>query len=175
MTENLITTTVSTPLGPVRIFADRDAICGVYLPEHKRAPSLVAESRPDAPLLHLAADQLLEYFDGRRRDFDLPVRLGGTVFQAAVWSQLQRIPFGETRTYGELAAALGRPKASRAVGAANGRNPVSIIVPCHRVIGADGRLSGYAGGQAAKAWLLAHEVTSRDTNVTVSPQPGAPV
>src|SRR5205807_4847601 len=101
--------------------------------------------------------QLAEYFAGERRQFDVPLKLAGTPFQQRVWLELARIPFGTTITYAELAQRLGRPTASRAVGHANGRNPISIIVPCHRVIGADGKLTGYAGGLDKKQWLLAWE------------------
>ncbi len=103
------------------------------------------------------ARQLGEYFAGERRVFDLPLGPDGTGFQRLVWRALGTIPFGETRAYGTIAHAIGRPSASRAVGAANGKNPISIIVPCHRVIGASGALTGYAGGVAAKEWLLGHE------------------
>jgi methylated-DNA-[protein]-cysteine S-methyltransferase len=101
--------------------------------------------------------QLQEYFAGVRREFDIAYRFEGTEFQNLVWQQIALIPFGETRTYGELAKAIGRPKASRAVGAACGQNPFSIIVPCHRVVGMGNRLTGYAGGLDKKAWLLAFE------------------
>lgn len=108
-------------------------------------------------MLRRAAAQLGEYFSGRRRDFDLPLAPVGTPFQRSAWRALAGIPFGETRTYAQQAQTLGRPTATRAVGAANGRNPISIVVPCHRVVGRDGRLTGYAGGVETKAWLLAHE------------------
>ena len=102
-------------------------------------------------------EQVLAYFAGERRDFDLPLAAAGTSFQQEVWSALQEIPFGETRTYGRLATDLGRPTASRAVGRANATNPICLIVPCHRVIGADGSLTGFAFGEAIKRRLLAHE------------------
>jgi methylated-DNA-[protein]-cysteine S-methyltransferase len=105
--------------------------------------------------------QLDEYFDGRRTVFTVPLRLVGTPFQVAVWEALLQVPYGATTTYGDLAARLGRPTASRAVGAANGRNPVSVIVPCHRLVGADGGLTGYGWGVERKAWLLAHEQAVR--------------
>lgn len=101
--------------------------------------------------------QIREYFEGRRTLFELPLDLRGTEFQRLVWAEVARIPFGSTATYGEIAHLTGRPRASRAVGAANGANPIPIIVPCHRVIGADGSLTGYGGGMARKRWLLAHE------------------
>jgi len=109
------------------------------------------------PLLARAAAQLAAYFAGERHTFDLPLAPAGTPFQHRVWDALLDIPYGEVRSYGELARALGRPAASRAVGFANSKNPISIIVPCHRVIGARGALTGYAGGMTAKAWLLEHE------------------
>jgi methylated-DNA-[protein]-cysteine S-methyltransferase len=108
-------------------------------------------------VLETAAAQLAEYFAGRRRTFDLPLAPRGTGFQQRVWRALSAIPYGETRSYGAIAASIGRPAASRAVGAANGKNPIWIIVPCHRVIGASGHLTGYAGGIAVKRWLLEHE------------------
>ena len=108
-------------------------------------------------MLARAAAQLRAYFAGERTVFDLPLAPDGSGFQRLVWQALERIPYGVTRSYGELAAAIGRPAASRAVGSANSRNPISIIVPCHRVIGANGALTGYAGGMRAKRWLLEHE------------------
>lgn len=111
----------------------------------------------DHPVLVAARTQLTEYFAGQRRAFDLPLDFRGTDFQKSVWAQLLAIPFGETRSYGEIAVALGSPTASRAVGAANGRNPISIIAPCHRVVGTSGALTGFAGGLQAKAFLLRHE------------------
>lgn len=112
---------------------------------------------PAGAILAQARRQLGEYFDGARTTFDLPLDLQGTSFQRQVWDELTRIPFGATRTYGEIARRVGAPSASRAVGAANGRNPVAIVVPCHRVIGANGDLTGFGGGMARKEWLLKHE------------------
>lgn len=111
----------------------------------------------DTPLLNEAVSQLNEYFSGERKDFDLPIAPEGTVFEQKVWEALRTIPYGETRTYGEIAVQIGRPKASRAVGRANGLNPLSIIIPCHRVIGKSGKLTGYAGGLEAKKILLGLE------------------
>jgi methylated-DNA-[protein]-cysteine S-methyltransferase len=107
------------------------------------------------------AEQLSAYFSGTRSAFDLPLRLEGTEFQRRVWAQLQAIPYGETISYGDLAGRVGSPGAARACGLANGRNPVSIIVPCHRVIGANGQLTGYGGGLDRKTWLLDHEAAHR--------------
>jgi methylated-DNA-[protein]-cysteine S-methyltransferase len=148
-----VTLTIDSPLGPLRLVADEGALTGVYLPS-QTAPA----ARPgQTPVLARAAAQLAEYFAGARRDFDVPLAPRGTGFQERVWRELARIPYGETRSYGELARAIGRPSASRAVGAANGKNPISILVPCHRVIAGSGALTGYAGGLDAKRWLLAHE------------------
>lgn len=111
----------------------------------------------ETALLQEAKEQLEEYFDGKRREFDLPISLHGTDFQKKVWNVLRSIPYGETLSYGEVALRIGNPKASRAVGGANNKNPVMIIVPCHRVIGADGSLTGFGGGLPAKEYLLALE------------------
>lgn len=146
--------TIPSPLGPLRLFAHADELVAVYLPEGDEVPDAPVG---DTPVLGETARQLDEYFAGKRRDFTLPLAPRGTGFQQIVWRALTQIPFGVTRSYGELARTIGRPSASRAVGAANGKNPISIIVPCHRVIGANGALTGYGGGLAAKQWLLAHE------------------
>ena len=148
---------VPGPLGTMRLLATEDALAAVYLAEHKGEPAHPAMPGSDHPVLREACAQLEAYFAGRRRVFDLPLDAQGTEFQRAVWSALQEIPFGETRSYKDLATRVGRPQAVRAVGAANGRNPLSIIVPCHRVIGADGTLMGYASGTERKKWLLQHE------------------
>jgi methylated-DNA-[protein]-cysteine S-methyltransferase len=137
------------------LVADGDgALAGLYVGDDARG---AREGRPDRAPLAEAADQLEAWFAGERTTFDLPLALTGTPFQRAVWSALLEVPYGTTTTYTALAAAAGRPAAVRAAGAAHGRNPVSIVVPCHRVVGTDGRLRGYAGGTAAKARLLAHE------------------
>jgi methylated-DNA-[protein]-cysteine S-methyltransferase len=146
--------TMDSPLGLLRLYSRDDELAGVYLPDQETVP--VAESQR-TDVLARAASQLAEYFAGRRAAFDLPLGARGTGFQERVWRALAAIPFAETRSYGELAKTIGRPSASRAVGAANARNPISIIVPCHRVIAANGELTGYAGGMAAKRWLLDHE------------------
>lgn len=150
-------TDMDSPLGRLRLVARGGALAGVYLPDHRRGVPNAGHREPGEPVLVAAARQLAEYFDKRRTTFDLPFHAEGTPFQRAVWTELAAIPYGETRAYSELARAIGRPRASRAVGAANGQNPLSIIVPCHRVLGLDGRLHGYAGGEAAKRWLLDHE------------------
>jgi methylated-DNA-[protein]-cysteine S-methyltransferase len=168
-----------TPLGALEIHACADGIVAVRFPDVQSDRSLagvrhqdirtelppaaefqllsIQAQEPVAQLLQQAAGQLAQYFGGKRQTFDLPLAASGTVFQQQVWQQLIRIPFGQTQSYGELAQHLGNKNAMRAVGAANGRNPIAIIVPCHRVIGADGKLTGYAGGLDRKVWLLQHE------------------
>ena len=111
----------------------------------------------DHPVLAAATAQLAEYFAGRRQEFDIPLDLTGTEFQRAAWSALANVPFGETRSYRQQAEAIGRPKAVRAIGAANGKNPVPIVLPCHRIVGSDGSLTGYGGGLPIKEYLLKHE------------------
>lgn len=149
---------VDTPLGTMRIARSTRGIAGLWFEGQAHHPgTLAAPLRPDDPLLREAARQLQRYFAGSLRDFELPLDLAGTPFQQAVWQALRTIPAGRTRSYGELAAALGRPRAARAVGAAVGRNPASLVVPCHRVIGRDGALTGYAGGVPRKKALLALE------------------
>jgi methylated-DNA-[protein]-cysteine S-methyltransferase len=144
--------TLTTPIGELLLIADTDgALTAVHLPG--RHGSTAGMQRDDA-LLEPARRQLTEYFAGERRDFDLPLRPEGAPFQLQVWDKLKAIPYGETVSYGEIARELGHPTASRAVGAANGRNPIAIVVPCHRVIGANGSLTGYAGGLDQKRALL---------------------
>jgi methylated-DNA-[protein]-cysteine S-methyltransferase len=143
-----------SPIGELRLCARGGELVGLFVTDDARLAPAVEGS---APVLAAAAAQLDEYFAGARRAFELPLAAEGTEFQRLVWRALAAIPFGVTSSYGEIARAIGRPSASRAVGAANGRNPISIIVPCHRVIGTSGALTGYAGGMAAKQWLLAHE------------------
>jgi methylated-DNA-[protein]-cysteine S-methyltransferase len=151
-------TLVDSPVGTLTLVADDGALAGLYLPEHRHAPSL--DLPVDARGLPAVREQLAAYFSRDLKEFDLPLAVNGTPFQREVWRALQTIPYGETWTYRELASAVGRPAAVRAVGLANGRNPVSVVVPCHRVVGADGSLTGYGGGLAAKAWLLDHEAGS---------------
>jgi methylated-DNA-[protein]-cysteine S-methyltransferase len=148
---------VPSPLGAIDLIARGDELAAVYLPDGPGIEAVDDIRTGEVPVLALAAGQLAEYFAGDRRVFDLPLARVGTPFQQRVWRELVAIPFGETRSYGEIARTIGRPTASRAVGAANGKNPFAIVVPCHRVIGAGGALTGYAGGMAAKRWLLAHE------------------
>lgn len=149
---------MESPLGPIRLVSDGQGLTGLFLDAHKYGPAQFADQeRGSDPVLTLAAAQMAEYFAGDRREFDLPLAPRGTEFQQRVWRALREIPFGETLSYGDLARRLGDPLKVRAVGSANGRNPISIIVPCHRVVGADGSLVGYGGGLPRKRWLLDHE------------------
>jgi methylated-DNA-[protein]-cysteine S-methyltransferase len=149
--------TLATPIGPLLLVKNERGLCGVYMQDAARPPARRAHWREDAARLGVERAQLGEYFAGTRTRFELALAPEGTPFQRRVWQALLAIPYGRTTTYGELARALGEPGAARAVGAANGRNPVSIVVPCHRVIGAGGALTGYGGGIPRKKWLLAHE------------------
>lgn len=148
--------TVDSPVGPIGLSADGDALVAVRLPRPGSQPEETS-NRASHPVLDRAEAELGAYFDGRLRHFSVPVAMSGTPFQEEVWRALLEIPFGEVRSYGWVASRIGRAGASRAVGAANGRNPLGIVVPCHRVIGADGSLTGYGGGLDAKRWLLRHE------------------
>jgi methylated-DNA-[protein]-cysteine S-methyltransferase len=148
-------TTINTPLGKLLLARTTKGLAGVWFDGQKHHPApLTAMRRPDDELLRRAAEQLHAYFAGEGLGFDVPLDLQGTPFQRAVWQALLAIPSGETRSYGEIAAALGSASAVRAVGGAVGRNPVSVIVPCHRVVGSDGSLTGYAGGVDRKRALL---------------------
>jgi methylated-DNA-[protein]-cysteine S-methyltransferase len=155
------TLVVRSPIGPLTLTAEAGALTaidfGAPAGYADGASAGAAPAPPADAVLLEAAKQLAAYFTGERREFDLPLRPRGTPFQLTVWEALRRIPYGETVTYGELAAGIGRPTAARAVGSANHHNPLAIVVPCHRVIGADGTLTGYAGGLATKAALLALE------------------
>ncbi|CAG0970018.1 Methylated-DNA--protein-cysteine methyltransferase [Burkholderiales bacterium] len=154
----------TTPLGTVRVVARGNGIAGIYFDgqKHDAASDASWREAPDDPLLAAAARQLDEYFAGRRRRFDVAIAPRGTPFQRAVWRAIAAVPAGETATYGELARRIGKPTSARAVGAAVGRNPLSIVVPCHRIVGAGGALTGYAGGLARKRALLAHEHVALD-------------
>ncbi|EQB02677.1 hypothetical protein L288_16010 [Sphingobium quisquiliarum P25] len=151
--------TFSSPVGQLTMVASEQGLTALLWEDD--APNRVRWERgvedSGLPLFTEASRQLSQYFDGHRTSFDLPLDFRGTDFQKAVWSALLQIPFGETRTYAQIAHAIGRPSACRAVGAANGRNPLSIIAPCHRVIGSGGALTGFAGGLDVKRQLLDHE------------------
>ncbi|HEY1601647.1 MAG TPA: methylated-DNA--[protein]-cysteine S-methyltransferase [Pirellulales bacterium] len=148
---------IDSPLGRIYLQGDGQFLTGLYMPRHKHWQGPDSSLRQSNAAFTEVSEQLEEYFAGERNQFNVPVRLDGTPFQQRVWQELVRIPYGKTITYAQLAARVGKPTASRAVGNANGRNPVSIIVPCHRVIGADGKLTGYGGGVDKKEWLLAWE------------------
>ena len=155
-------TYLSTPLGKLLLAGIGEELAYVGLPQANKAQKPAPEWQRQTDLLAEAQNQLRDYFAGRRQTFDLQLAPRGTEFQCQVWQQLQRIPFGEVCSYGQIAKAIGRPKAVRAVGAANGRNPIPIIIPCHRVIGANGQLTGFSGGLSAKAYLLKHEGVAVD-------------
>ena len=150
-------TVVDSPYGPLTLVAEDGTLCGLYMVAQRHRPAEETFGVRDETPFAETQDQLEAYFAGELKEFTLDLRLNGTPFQHRVWDELRRIPYGETRTYGELAELLGTPKASRAVGLANGRNPIGVIVPCHRVIGADGRLTGYGGGLDRKRRLLDFE------------------
>jgi methylated-DNA-[protein]-cysteine S-methyltransferase len=142
-----------SPIGPMKIVGT-----GYNLTALDFVEEMGTDDTPNPPaVLKDTYTQLDEYFRGRRQGFTLPLAPGGTEFQQSVWHELEKIPFGHTVAYGDIARAMGRPKACRAVGGANNKNPISIIIPCHRIVGADRRLTGYGGGLWRKAWLLKHE------------------
>ena len=147
-----------SPIGRIEVVGNGDAIVSLSIEHNGRLPWDELPEHSD-PVLDRAVEQLEEYFAGHRRDFDLPLSLAGTAFQLAVWEQLVTLDFGEVVSYGELGRATGRESAGRAVGGAVGSNPIPIIVPCHRVLGSDGRITGYSGGEGipTKSWLLSHE------------------
>lgn len=151
--------TMDSPVGELKLVASDKGLAAILWenddPDRVRLGTPV--ETPDHPVLVAAATQLAEYFAGKRTSFDLPLDFQGTDFQKRVWQELLAIPFGETRSYADVARAIGRPTAYRAVGAANGRNPISIVAPCHRVVGTDGALTGFAGGLKAKELLLGLE------------------
>ncbi|HVO23899.1 MAG TPA: methylated-DNA--[protein]-cysteine S-methyltransferase [Candidatus Margulisiibacteriota bacterium] len=155
--------TLKTPVGVLRVAASEDSVVSIELPRRRSEPALERWLRShiphsaETPVLRAALAQLREYFAGKRRCFDVPADPAGTEFQRRVWSAVAAIPFGETTSYGTIAAALGGMQRARAVGAAVGANPIPIVIPCHRVVGADGSLTGYGGGLRMKVWLLRHE------------------
>ncbi len=152
--------TMDSPVGVLTIVAENDGIVAIRFEsesEHMSSQSPMEVGAGEHAILDNAVRQLEEYFGGARTEFDLPLVPRGTPFQQQAWQVLRTIPYGETITYGEQARRLGDPNKSRAVGSANGRNPIPIVVPCHRVVGANGHLTGYAGGIEVKAWLLDHE------------------
>lgn len=156
-------TRIDSPIESLLLASDGEALTSLFMMSQRHGPYfsdtwiLDNNAKPFAE----ARKQMRAYFAGELTDFDLPLKMIGTEFQKTVWRELLNIPFGVTISYGELAERVGNPSASRAVGAANGRNPISIIVPCHRVIGSNGKLTGYGGGMERKEWLLAHESKRR--------------
>lgn len=150
---------IVSPVGRLTLVADKAALIAVLWPNDRPFRIQLDEMQEarQHPVLREAERQLGQYFRGERTAFDLPIRLRGTAYQQRVWQQLRRIPYGQTRSYGQIARAIGNGSASRAVGLANSKNPLSIIIPCHRVIGASGSLTGFAGGLETKAKLLALE------------------
>lgn len=152
---------IPTAIGPLTAVVGEGCVLSLT---SDPAPAPQWEDEADTPLLDRLQAQLTEYFGGKRQSFDLPLAPGGTEFQRQVWSALQEVPYGETRTYGEIAALIGRPNASRAVGGACGKNPILLLIPCHRIVGSDGDLTGFsaAGGTALKRQLLTHERRHKD-------------
>jgi methylated-DNA-[protein]-cysteine S-methyltransferase len=155
----LVSTVMDTPVGRLTIIASDDGVRAILWPDEDagrvRLPTVSPDS--DHPVIAATVAQLGEYFDGEREEFELPLDPIGTDFQQSAWMALRTIPFGTTVSYGEQASRMGDRRKARAVGAANGRNPISIVVPCHRVVGSNGSLTGFAGGIDTKAWLLDHE------------------
>ena len=147
---------LSTPIGELTLTASDSSLTGIYFPTSRHGPAPAGADTANE-ILTRAGTELSEYFAGTRTTFDLPLDATGTAFERRVWELLRAIPYGTTTSYGELAKRLGDPKEARAVGAANGKNPIPIIVPCHRVIGANGDLTGFGGGIERKRWLLQHE------------------
>lgn len=164
---------IDSPVGKLKLVAsDRGLVAILWHNDSPRRVRLAdLTEAPNNPILTKTESQLAEYFSGKRQHFDLPLDPRGTPFQRAVWDALLAIPYGETRTYGQLARQLGNPNATRAVGAANGRNPLSIVAPCHRVVGSTGELRGFAGGLETKSFLL--ELEARTLRLTSVARPSA--
>lgn len=155
---------VASPLGPLTVLASDNGVHAIAFDGDRTEQTKINLPRAaNHPIINAAVEQLARYFDGTLKVFDLPLDLRGTNFQKQVWELLLEIPFGETRTYSSIARALGNVGAAQAVGAANGKNPAAIVVPCHRVIGASGHLTGYAGGMDKKKFLLTHEGVTQPT------------
>lgn len=154
---NVTHSIIDSPIGPLTLVADDDALTGIYFEEHSHQPDPAGFGVRNDPRFADIVRQLREYFAGERTEFAIVLRPLGNPFQQSVWALLRDIPYGQTRTYGQLAAQLGDSGLARAVGSANGRNPISVIVPCHRVVGANGNLVGYAGGLDRKRFLLGLE------------------
>jgi methylated-DNA-[protein]-cysteine S-methyltransferase len=164
----------SSPVGELLLTSSEGMLTGLSMALQQGKPAATPESywRRNDAALRLARQQLEAFFAGDLQTFDLPLHMAGTPFQKQVWQGLLTIPYGTTISYAELAARIGRPGAARAVGAANGRNPIGIIVPCHRIIGANGTLTGYGGGLDRKQWLISHEAGALDQQGRSNPPPG---
>lgn len=160
-------TTIASPVGPLTLIVVDAALREVRFPNASAAGVVAGREDPTDLVLMEAARQLGEYFDGHRQEFDLPLDPVGTAFQRAAWQGLTTVPFGGTVSYGEQARRLGHAGKARAIGAANGRNPLPIVLPCHRVVGSDGSLTGFGGGLETKAWLLHHEQQVLGTELQV--------
>jgi methylated-DNA-[protein]-cysteine S-methyltransferase len=148
---------MDSPVGTLLLTGDGEALTGLYMHEQRHRPALPPSCEPNERAFRGVREQLRAYFAGKLQVFEVTLNGQGSPFQCAVWRALRKIPFAETESYGGLAKRIGNSKASRAVGLANGKNPIGIIVPCHRVVGANGSLTGYGGGLARKQWLLEHE------------------
>lgn len=153
-THTVLYDTIDSPIGKLLAVGDGEALTGLYMQDGRRPAAALPAWECDPEAFSDLRQQLGEYFTGDRREFDLPLAPRGSEFQRSVWEALREIPYGETETYGELAERTGRPGSARAVGAANGQNPICVVIPCHRVIGANGKLTGYAGGLERKRLLL---------------------
>ena len=153
-TDTILYTTFDSPIGELLAVGDERSLTKLHMQDSRRPTRVGADWERDDGRFAALREQLGEYFAGDRREFDLELELRGSEFERRVWDALREIPYGETRAYGEIAIAIGAPGQARAVGAANGRNPIAVVVPCHRVIGADGSLTGYAGGLERKRLLL---------------------
>jgi len=151
---SMVYTTMDSPIGELLLVGDGEALHGVYMQEGRKPVRISPKWERSPAALADVQGQLREYFAGDRQTFDTPLVMHGSEFEQRVWSELREIPYGETASYGEIAGRVGRPSAARAVGMANGRNPIAVIVPCHRVIGANGTLTGYGGGLERKRVLL---------------------
>jgi methylated-DNA-[protein]-cysteine S-methyltransferase len=159
-TQHPVHTVIDSPVGDLTLVAVDGRLAGLYMERQRHRPAQETFGEPDSAPFGAVAEQLRAYFDGRLTEFDVPLAPRGTPFQRTVWDALRAIPYGETITYGELAERISRPTAARAVGLANGRNPIGIIVPCHRVVGSTGDLTGYGGGIERKRQLLSLETTA---------------
>jgi methylated-DNA-[protein]-cysteine S-methyltransferase len=168
MTDTLLYTKIDSPIGELLLLGDGRALHGLYMQEGRKPIVLSPSWQPAPAAFDDVSEQLNEYFAGRRTGFDVPLVMQGAPFQRRVWQALRDIPYGETISYGELARRIDRPSAARAVGMANGRNPIAVIVPCHRVIGANGTLTGYGGGIERKRLLLDIEARAGATQLSLA-------